>query len=189
MHANKEKAKTKPEKANQVLDVFFKLHAPLNPSTVSAPPPIRPGKCPGALAPDDPQAYPEPAEQPAGAAAVESSKVLSGQVTTGVTVLPGQSTASQLPAQHVVDKNAISLLQDLKAAVKCIPSDTPSATPEHRLSAFSVDPCTCVAKPGEDDWLILNQMMKSSFGWGEQEMASNIPHLLNLGLHRLGQLY
>jgi hypothetical protein len=114
-HANKEKAKTKPEKANQVLNTFFKPHAPLNPSTVSAPPPICPGKRPGALAPDDPQAYPEPAEQPAGAAAVKSLKALSGQVTTGATVLQGRSTASQLPAQHVVDKNAISLLQDLKS--------------------------------------------------------------------------
>lgn len=146
---------------------------------MSAPPPIRPGT----LAPDDP--YPEPAEQPAGAAAIQSSKVLSGQVTTGAMMLQDQSSASQLPTQHVVDKNAISLLQDLKAAVKRIPSDIPSATPEHWLSAFSVDPHTCVAKPGEDDWLILNQMMKSSFGWGEQEMASNILHLLNRGPHGL----
>jgi hypothetical protein len=81
--------------------------------------------------------------------------------------------------------SAFFRISRVKAAVKCIPSDTPSATPEHRLSTFSVDPCTCVAEPGEDDWLILNQMMKSSFGWGEQEMASNIPHLLNRGPHRL----
>jgi hypothetical protein len=97
-----------------------------------------------------------------------------------LTMLGGQLTAAQLP-----DKRAVSLLQDLEAAVKRIPGDTPSATPEHRLSIFSVDPCTCVAEPGEDDWMILNQMMKSSFGWGEVEMAAVVPQLLNRGTHGL----
>ena len=41
---NKPAKSKKPPKPNQVLDVFFKLWAPLNPSTVSAPPPIRPAK-------------------------------------------------------------------------------------------------------------------------------------------------
>ena len=50
---------------------------------------------------------------------------------------------------------------------------------------FAVEPHTCVAKPGEDDWLILNQMMKSAFGWGETEMAMVIPQLLNRGKYGL----
>jgi hypothetical protein len=50
---------------------------------------------------------------------------------------------------------------------------------------FAVKPHTCVAEPGEDDWLILNQMMKSTFGWGETEMAAVIPQLLNRGKYGL----
>lgn len=89
------------------------------------------------------------------------------------------------PTQHVLDERAVRLLQDLEAAVERIPGDTPIATPEHRLSAFAIDPHTCVAEPGEDDWLILNGMMKSSFGWGAEEMAAVVPHLLNRGTHGL----
>jgi hypothetical protein len=82
-------------------------------------------------------------------------------------------------------QRGVSLLQDLEAAVKQIPSDTLSATPEHRLRVFAVDPRTCVAEPGEDDWVILNQMMKSAFGWGETEMIAVIPQLLNRGKYGL----
>ena len=82
-------------------------------------------------------------------------------------------------------QRGFKLLQDLEAAVNRIPSDTPSAKPDHRLSIFAVDPHTCVAEPGEDDWLILNQMMKSAFGWGEVEMAMAIPQMLNRGEHGL----
>jgi hypothetical protein len=163
----------KPEKGNQVLDAFFKPQAPLNPSTVSAPPPIRPGE-PFALAPEhrvEPLAYPEPVQAPASPMAKSAKES---------TMVGGQSAAARLP-----DKRAVSLLQDLEVAVKQIPGDIPSATPEHRLSVFSVDPCTCVAEPGEDDWMILNQMMKSSFGWGEVEMAVVVPQLLNRGTHGL----
>ena len=87
--------------------------------------------------------------------------------------------------QYVPDKKATRLLQDLEAAVKQIPSETPSATPEHQLNIFSVDPHTCIAEPGEDNWLIINQMMKSLFGWGEQEMAAVVPKLLNHGAYGL----
>ncbi|KAH8980740.1 hypothetical protein EDB86DRAFT_2835187 [Lactarius hatsudake] len=80
---------------------------------------------------------------------------------------------------------AVSLLRDLEEAIKRIPSDTPSATPEHPLSAFAIDPHTCFAEPGEDDWMIINQMMKSSFGWGEREMKATVPHLLNQGPYGL----
>jgi hypothetical protein len=177
------------EKANQgVLDTFFKPQAPLNPSTVSAPPLVRPSES-FALAPEHhTEPYLEPAQELANPMA-ESSKELTMQAL----MLPVRSTAGQLPAQpsaqplaqHVLDKKAVSLLQDLEAAVKRIPSETPSATPEHRLGIFATDPRTCVAEPGEDDWPILNQMMKSSFGWGEREMAANVPQLLNRGPHGL----
>jgi hypothetical protein len=82
-------------------------------------------------------------------------------------------------------ERGVSLLWDLEAAVNQIPSDTPSATPEHCLSVFTVNPRTCVAKPGEDNWFILNQMMKSAFGWGKTEMAMVVPQLLNHGEHGL----
>jgi hypothetical protein len=99
--------------------------------------------------------------------------------------LRGMLITTQLPTQHTPDKKAVSHLQELEAAVKQIPSDTPSTSPEHQLNIFSVDPHTCIAKPGEDDWLILNQMMKSSFGWGEREMVAAVPKLLNRGTYGL----
>jgi hypothetical protein len=82
-------------------------------------------------------------------------------------------------------QRGVSLLQDLEAAANQIPSDTPSATSEHRLSIFAVNPHTCVTEPGEDDWFILNQMMKTTFGWGESVMNTVIPQLLNRGQHGL----
>ena len=90
-----------------------------------------------------------------------------------------------LPTWHILDKEAVRLLQELEVAVKRIPSDIPTTTPEHQLNVFAVDPCTCVTEPGEDDWLILNQLMKLSFGWGEVEMAAVIPKMLNRGAYGL----
>lgn len=66
-----------------------------------------------------------------------------------------------------------------------IPSDIPSATSEHCLSIFAANPCTCVAEPGEDDWFILNLMIKVAFGWGDTEMAAALTQLLNHGQHGL----
>ena len=80
-----------------------------------------------------------------------------------------------------VCQRAVSLLQDLEAAVNQIPGDTPNASSEHRLSAFAVDPRTCIAEQGKGDWFILDQMMKSAFGWDETEMAVVIPQLMNRG--------
>ena len=76
---------------------------------------------------------------------------------------------------------AIRLLHDLEAAVKCIPNKLPHATQLHCLSIFAVDPHICVADPGEDDWPILNGMLKSAFGWGESKMAAAVPELLSQG--------
>ncbi|KAH9036309.1 hypothetical protein EDB85DRAFT_2209149 [Lactarius pseudohatsudake] len=160
----------KPEKANQVLESFFKPRAPLNPSTISAPPPI----CLGESFIQTPERHIEPS-------AYDSPQGLTKQAS----MPQGQLAGTQLPKQHALDKKAVSLLWDLEAAVKQIPCDVPSATPEHRLGIFAVDPCTCVAEPGEDDWFVLNQMMKLSFGWGEGEIAVIVPQLLNRGPHGL----
>jgi hypothetical protein len=98
-------------------------------------------------------------------------------------VLPGahHSTTENQTQSTRSCQRGVSLLQDLETAINWIPSDILSATPEHCLSIFAIDPQTCVAKPGEDDWVILKQMMKSAFGWGEIEMAAAIPQLLNCG--------
>ena len=168
----------RPEKTNQSIDAFFKPWAPLNPFTVSAPPPIHPGD-PFALTPEyhrGPLASPEQDPEPARLMA-ESSEDL--------TATPQGVLTVELPTQHILDKEAVRLLQELEAAVKRIPSDIPAATPEHQLNIFAADPHTCVAEPGEDDWLIINQMMKSSFGWGEVEMATVIPKMLNRGAYGL----
>jgi len=79
-------------------------------------------------------------------------------------------TTEWLPIQVPSDTNTkicqrvVQLLQDLAAIVNRMPSDVLTATPGYRLSVFAVDPSNCVAKPGEDDWLIINAMLKSSFG-------------------------
>ena len=166
---------------NQVIDAFFKPQAPFNPSTVSTPPPIHPGRPlgePFTLAPEKhrgPLADTVPLPLPA-----DPMAKLTGTLQSKSTQYVPVSVPKSVP-----DKKATKLLWDLEAAVKQIPSKTPSATPEHQLNIFSVDPYTCIAEPGEDDWLIINQMMKMLFGWGEQEMAAVIPNLLNCGTYGL----
>jgi hypothetical protein len=75
----------------------------------------------------------------------------------------------------------VTLLQELEAAVNRIPQDIPIASAEHRLAIFAVEPHTRVAEPGEDDWLIINGMMKSAFGWGESDMVAAVREMLNRG--------
>jgi hypothetical protein len=48
-----------------------------------------------------------------------------------------------------------------------------------------VDPCTYVAESKKEDWPILNAMLKSSFRWGETEMATAIPQMLKHGEYGL----
>ena len=48
-----------------------------------------------------------------------------------------------------------------------------------------MDPCTCIAEPGEDDWAIINEMIKSAFGWGESEMMVAVHEMLNSGEYGL----
>ena len=127
---------SRPSKLNQSLHAFFRPQVPLNPSTVTAPPPIH-ANDPGAKA----------------------------SVSEGPKICP----------------MATQLLRDLEAAVKQIPDEKPMGTQENPLSIFAVDLHTCIAEPGEDDWPILNRMLKMGFGWGKAEMAAAIPDMLNQG--------
>jgi hypothetical protein len=90
-------------------------------------------------------------------------------------------TKGSVSACRKICPRAAQLLRDLEAATKRIPDEVPVATQENPLSIFAVDSHTCVAKPGEDDWPILNGMLKTAFGWGEAEMAAAIPDMLNQG--------
>jgi hypothetical protein len=85
------------------------------------------------------------------------------------------------PLKTKICQKATQLLRELDAAIGRIPNDLPRATQAHRLSVFAVDARSCVAEDGEDDWLIVNGMLKSAFGWGETEMAAAIPEMLNRG--------
>lgn len=130
---------------------------PLNPPTVSAPLPVHPVKV--------------------GAISEARTNQTKDQVPTDESEHEPLKDAS---ATRICPK-AIRLLDDLKAASKRIPNETPRATHAHRLSVFASDPRGCVAEPGEDDWPILNGMLKTAFGWGEAEMAAAIPEMLNRG--------
>jgi hypothetical protein len=66
-----------------------------------------------------------------------------------------------------------------------IPRDVPCATPEDCLNIFAIDPRTCVAEAEDDDWQTINSMFKSSFGWGETEMAATVPRMLKRGNYGL----
>ena len=44
-----------------------------------------------------------------------------------------------------------------------------------------MDPHSCVAEAGEEDWPIVNGMLKTVFGWGKAEMADAVPEMLNRG--------
>ena len=185
----------KSSKPNQLLDAFFKPRSSLNPSTVSAPPPIRQSEASivdltvsPTLHSLDALAQAKPTCQVIELPKESKAEASQGQMTMSQSL--AQLGAHQIPAENQVQsikgcQRGVSLLRDLEVAVNRIPNDILSATPEHRLSVFAVDPCTCVAEPGEDDWFILNPMMKSAFGWGETEMVAAIPQLLNRGEYGL----
>jgi hypothetical protein len=69
--------------------------------------------------------------------------------------------------------------------MKRIPSDVPSATPEDCLGVFAIEPSACIAESEEEDWPIINTMLKSLFGWGEAEMATAVPQMLKCGEYGL----
>jgi hypothetical protein len=83
-------------------------------------------------------------------------------------------------------RKGIELLSKLEAAMTRIPNDIPLATPTHRLSIFSADPHSCVASLEQDpdfegDWMLLNSMLKTAFGWGDSEMRENAKEMVNRG--------
>lgn len=82
-------------------------------------------------------------------------------------------------------RRGLQLLQDLETAIKQIPDDVSSATSKDCLGVFAVEPSACVAESEEEDWPIVNTMLKSSFGWGEAEMAAAVPQMLKHGEYGL----
>lgn len=174
-------------KPNQSLDVFFKPRVPLNPSTVSTPPPIHPAVVGAKGSVSEPCANPIALAEPLRLSAQQGMPTTTDQTRDRArdqvsTHGPQQGNPkAKAPPPKAACPKAIQLLQDLEVAMEQVPSETPSATQAHRLSIFAVDPCTCVAEPGEDDWPILNGMLKGAFGWGEIEMAAAIPEMLNRG--------
>jgi hypothetical protein len=179
----------RPSRPNQSLDAFFKPRAPLNPPTVSVPPAIHPADV-GAIS----VCTSEPGANPKALADPSRSSTQGWRSNPSLTSRSTSATSNQIEevAAHKPEheplkeatkicQKATQLLHDLEAAAERIPDKTPRATQAHRLSVFAVDPRTCVAEDGEDDWLILNGMLKSAFGWGENEMAAAIPEMLNRG--------
>ncbi|KAF8240310.1 hypothetical protein L208DRAFT_1022027, partial [Tricholoma matsutake] len=134
------------EKWNGLLHAFFRPTAAVNPSTVSAPLRIHAPEVPSAASLTEDHA--EPQSLP--------STTLHAAPDTPPEGLEGDNVCPM----------AVKLLCELQAGVERIPADKPKAIPSHRLSAFSVDPSSCIGQ-GDDDWEdILNPMMKGAFGWG-----------------------
>lgn len=190
----------KPKRAGQSkvaqpdhdLRAFFKPRVPLNPPTVVAPPPIN-------------------TDETSFSGLSKSLEIELGTLETHKRVKKTheetpEETSSEMQVEmgaplpkplHIEAGKApcpkgVELLNKLEAAVTRIPDNIPLATPAHRLSAFSVDPHAWVASlvqdPEEDfegDWMILNSMLKTAFGWGESEMRANAKEMLNRGKHGL----
>ena len=100
-----------------------------------------------------------------------------------VEIIPMPSSVEQ--GQKRGCRKGLQLLQDLETAMKQIPDDIPSVTPEDCLGVFAVEPSACVAESEEEDWPIVNTMLKSSFGWGVAEMAAAVPQMLKCGEYRM----
>jgi hypothetical protein len=103
---------------------------------------------------------------------------------------------SKVPLPEAGGKNpcpkGIELLNKLEAAITHIPDNIPLATPAHWLSVFPVDSRSWVSSleqdpevDFEDDWMVLNLMLKTAFGWGELEMWMNVKEVLNCSKHGL----
>ena len=95
------------------------------------------------------------------------------QVSTGV---PLGTLKMKTPCPKGVE-----LLNKLKAALMQIPDNVPLATPAHRLSTFLANPHSWVTHleqdpedDFEDDWMVVNLMLKTVFGWGESNAQANM---------------
>ncbi|KAI9433597.1 hypothetical protein H4582DRAFT_2060981 [Lactarius indigo] len=177
------RAPEKPPKANQPnhdLRAFFKPRVPLNPPTVVAPPLIHTNERSFSELSDNQEAMLETYKHNDNDTLAETRQALK----TGA---PLQAEARKVPCQKGVE-----LLSKLEAAATRIPNDVPLATPAHQLSLFSADPRSCVISieqgmevEVEDDWAILNSMLKTAFGWGELEMRENVKEMINRGEYGL----
>ena len=133
----------------------------MNPSTVSAPLPIHAPEVTSAASLTEDHA--EPQSLP--------STTLHAAPNTTPEGLEGDNACPM----------AVKLLRELQAGVERIPADKPKAILSHRLSAFGVDPSSCIGQ-GDDDWEdILNPMMKGAFGWGEDAMCKAVKEMLQRG--------
>ena len=106
------------------------------------------------------------------------------RVSTGV---PLGTSKTKTPCPKGVE-----LLNKLEAALTQIPDNVPLATPAHRLSTFSADPRSWVTRleqdpedDFEDDWMVVNSMLKTAFGWGESNAQVNVKGMVNRGQHGL----
>ena len=86
----------------------------------------------------------------------------------------------------------VELLNKLKAALTQILDNIPLATPAHRLGTFLADPRSWVTHleqdpedDFEDDWMVVNSMLKTVFGWGELNAQANVKGMVNRGQHGL----
>lgn len=179
------KLKRPPERRSKAkqdhdLRTFFKARVPLNPPTVVAPPPIQTDEMSFSGLSDT-------LELELGAPGTHK-KVNDAHIEMGVSLkVPLAEAGGKPPCLKGVE-----LLNKLEAAITRIPDDIPLATPAHRLSVFSIDPRSWVASLEQDpeadfenDWMILNSMLKTAFGWGESDMRANVKEMLNRGEHGL----
>lgn len=170
---------------NRDLRTFFKARVPLNPPTVVAPPPIHTDETRFSELSDHLELELDaPGTHKKVKRAHHESSAEVGVLLKAP--LP-METGGKTPCPKGVE-----LLNRLEAAVTRIPDNVPLATPTHRLGIFSVDPRSWVASleqdpeaDFEDDWMVLNSMLKTAFGWGELEMRMNTKDMLNRGKHGL----
>ncbi|KAH8993073.1 hypothetical protein EDB86DRAFT_2805800 [Lactarius hatsudake] len=170
----------RPDQPNHDLRTFFKPRVPLNPPTVVAPPLIH----------TDEKSFSD--NQDMMLETREMYKDTLEETREAPEMVPLQVEAEK--TRRIPCRKGIELLSRLEAAATRIPNNIPLATPAHRLSLFSADPRSCVANleqlegtevEVEDDWLTLNSMLKSAFGWGESEMRENVKEMINCGEHGL----
>jgi hypothetical protein len=181
---------SKAAQPNHDLRAFFKPRAPLNPPTVVAPPPIHTDETSFS-------ALSKNLENELGTLETHKKKAhqetpAETQVEMGVPIHMDTSMDACVDTGKTPCRKGVELLNKLEAAVTRIPDNVPLATPAHRLSVFSVDPHSWVVGleqdpevEFEDDWMALNSMLKTAFGWGESEMRGNVKEMLNRGEYGL----
>ncbi|KAH9027883.1 hypothetical protein EDB85DRAFT_1892780 [Lactarius pseudohatsudake] len=188
----------KPDRPNHDLRTFFKPCVPLVPPTVVAPLPIHTDEASFSRLSDNLEVLETHARMPrrkydqvhTGKETLEEEEDINVEMEVPLGAPPPTSagkTQGKTPC-----RKGIELLNKLEAALMRIPNSVPLATSEHRLSTFSADPRSCVASPeqgsevdSKDDWMVLNSMMKTVFGWGESEMQKNTKEMLNCSAHGL----